>query len=312
MGAMRLQELLDVGAAVRGASIARKKRGVLELVRERDGVRATVRFVSARRIGPYRPSSDTIAVVRWMVPRSTDSRAVGRLNDAATMAVVTTRHHGDLYGPRKAIYYRAQMLAQGLDAARFMKALAHDLELEDSIPAPTPVSLAEVEQRLRRAPVKTPEQRLGDALFGPDPKLRSRAYERRGDALVGPSSIGTSIGGAPPVELEVRVCALGLVRISHTRQVPAGADPHALADSISAEDSAQEELVTYHRAVCVSDGRMRVEATTSLSEIGGELFARKVRTIEIAVSAHLTPREPVTAAAGGGIAGLFDFFKKPS
>lgn len=286
---MNLQELLDLAPAVRGASLRRTGEDVITIVRESDGSRASVRFMSAVELSPYQPETDIIAVVRWVLPRSTSPAELGNVNAGLVLGVATSKRYDNLHDKRENTFFRAQMRAQGLEAARFLKALAHDLGLEESIPALAPVSLDEVATSLTRSPVKTKEQALLDALMGDDPSVDPPSYELHDGVLIGPSSIGASrerARSAGPIEVEIGLNALGLVVVRHTAAARDGEDPDTVADSIAAEVSSDETSVHYHRAHS-HGGRVRIEVTSSLGEIGTELFTSKVRGVEIAVSSYL-------------------------
>lgn len=162
---MDVRSLMDLATSVEGASFVPKADDALTITREADGVEVAVRLLDARTFPSYR-RADTIVSARWVLPEPLDLDELDRFHGEAEISVATWHRCGRLHGPGERTFFRARLLATGLEPERFLAALAHDLGLPARLPALAPIALADVRARLDAAPVIGPEQGLLDALFG--------------------------------------------------------------------------------------------------------------------------------------------------
>jgi hypothetical protein len=284
---MDLADLVQLRTHVSGASIALHDDTHLTLVREEDGVEVSVRAVPAAAIDPKDGDEDTLLIARWVRPVATELDELNRFNAGAAITVATAHRYENLYGRSERTYYRSQLLVTEREGPLFLKALASDLGLANTLEAPPPISLQEVQERLNATPVATAEEELLLAIFGERVPEPAEYYRIADGVLVGPSSVGKDARKSRVVDVVVRVDALGLLRVRHERSYVDGAARLPQLDSMNAESSSDESLVGYQRAFATDENTVAVEFTASPSEIGSRSFRRKVRALEIAVSSYL-------------------------
>ena len=287
---MQLDHLEALSSSVEGATITRATDDTLLVVRAADGVEARVKLHSSADFDRYKRTDDRILCIRWTVAAEQEPEVLSELNAKSVISIATANRYENLYGKSGRVFYRAQLLANGLEPERLMHALAADFGLRTTLPAPPPVDLALVLAQLNTAPVKTAAEELFAALLGGDaPGSGGSHYERVGDLVRGPSSIGQdSERSALPIT--VRLDPLGLVRVRHTRALRGSADSSGLLtklNQLNSENSSDEECVAYVRAFLHATDEVAVEFTASFAELASELFPRKMRSLEIAVRSYL-------------------------